>query len=89
MARARQDAIVHLSVGELNLTDTNHKPMRLMTRSRRDCVESQSYRFFYLVGEYTDHADGKALLYQAKRDWPGYMVERVTRRTLQHLEAIG
>ena len=69
-------------------TYTVHKPMRLMTNDRAVIVWNHNHTGFYLIGEYTDYADGKALLYQAKQEWPGYMVERVTRRTLQHLEAI-
>ena len=43
---------------------------------------------FHVEGYYTEHRDGKALLYSAVRQFPGHDVERVTERTLQHLEAI-
>ena len=43
---------------------------------------------YHVEGCYTKHSDGKALLYAAVRQYPGHDVERVTERTLQHLEAI-
>lgn len=43
---------------------------------------------YHVEGRYTEHRDGKALLYSAVRQFPGHDVERVTERTLQHLEAI-
>ena len=59
--------------------------INLMQRSV--IVWSESRSTFQVEGHYTDHADGKALLYQAKRKYPGHDVERVTFRTLEQLEA--
>ena len=43
---------------------------------------------FHVEGRYTEHREGKALLYAAVRQFPGHDVERVTGRTLQHLESV-
>ena len=43
---------------------------------------------YQVEGSYVDHADGKVLLYQAKHQWPGHDIERVTDATLQRLEAM-
>lgn len=43
---------------------------------------------YHVEGTYSQHAHGKALLYAAARQFPGHDVERVTGKTLQHLEAI-
>jgi hypothetical protein len=40
---------------------------------------------FHLYGSYQDFADGKALLYQAKHEYPGHEIERLTDRALDRL----
>ena len=42
---------------------------------------------FHHYGSYVDHADGKSLLYQAKREFPGHDLERLTDRAFDRLEA--
>ena len=43
---------------------------------------------FLVYGSYVEHSDGKTLLYQAKREYPGHDLDRVTDSTLERLEAI-
>ncbi len=43
---------------------------------------------YQVEGSYVDHADGKVLLYQAKREFPGHDIERVTDATLERLETM-
>ena len=50
-------------------------------------VWNSSRSSFQIFGHYVDHADGKALLYQARDQYPGHDIERVTFRTLEQLEA--
>ncbi len=51
-------------------------------------VWSTDRSVFQVYGSYVEHSDGKILLYQAKREYPGHDLDRVTDATLQRLEAI-
>ena len=55
---------------------------------RHVIVWSIDHSVFHVEGSYVDHADGKVLLYQAKEQYPGHDIERITDRTLERLEAI-
>ena len=51
-------------------------------------VWSLDRSIYQVEGRYTKHSDGKALLYDAVRQYPGHDVERITEHALQRLEAI-
>jgi hypothetical protein len=55
--------------------------------TRHLIVWSTDHSVYHYYGEYTDHADGKALLYQAKAEYPGHDLERLTDHALERLEA--
>jgi hypothetical protein len=40
---------------------------------------------FHLYGSYQDFADGKVLLYQAKHEYPGHEIERLTDHALDRI----
>jgi hypothetical protein len=40
---------------------------------------------WHLYGSYVDFADGKTLLYQAKREFPGHEIDRLTDHALSRL----
>ena len=56
--------------------------------TRHVIVWSLDHSMYQVEGSYVDHADGKVLLYQAKREFPGHDIERVTDATLERLETM-
>ena len=55
--------------------------------TRHVLVWSTDHSVFQHYGSYVNHADGKVLLYQAKAEYPGHDIDRVTDSTYQRLEA--
>ena len=48
---------------------------------------STDHSVYHHYGAYVDHEDGKTLLYQAKAEYPGHDLERLTDNAYQRLEA--
>ena len=55
---------------------------------RHVIVWSTDHSVFHHYGSYVHHADGKVLLYQAREEYPGHDLERLTDNALQRLEAV-
>ena len=56
--------------------------------TRHLIVWSTDHSVYHHYGSYVDHADGKTLLWQAREEYPGHDLERLTDRALQRLEAV-
>ena len=55
--------------------------------TRHLIVWSTDHSVYHHYGSYVDHADGKTLLYQAKAEYPGHDLERLTDNAFHRLEA--